>query len=683
MNIDTIKIGGAAGVDLDAIADDLALLLAQGRRFVVLHGGSDETNRLAESLGHPSRFVESESGHTSRVTDRRTLEIFAMATASLNRSLVERLQARGVPAFGLSGLDGRLIEADRKAVIRVVENGRRRIIRDDWTGRPRRVNGALLKTLLDAGQLPVIAPLGVSPAGEMLNIDGDRAAAQIAGALSSESLLILSNVVGLLRDPERPETLISRIAATELDQAEAVAQGRMRKKVLGAKESARERSRSSRHRLGTRGATDPIRARGSGDDAGRIARRPPGDRGRTGGMSASSSQDILDLELRHGDGAARPRDIVIESGRGCRVRDPEGREWLDLTSAYGVTPLGHSHPRLVAAISEQASRLVSCSTIFGSEARATYRRELAEATQGLFERFFLCNSGTEAVEAALKMARITTGRSGVVAARRGFHGRTFGALSATWEPKYRDVVSPLLAGFQHVAYDDSTALDEAIRDEVGVVLLEIVQGEGGVRPGRTEYFQRAQELCRERGALLALDEVQTGFGRTGRLFAYEHHALEPDLVCLAKGMAGGFPMGAVAMGSRVTPLRPGQHGSTFGGNPLACAAARATLATIHEEALVDRAAERGAYFLQRLRAIESPRVREIRGSGLMIGVELREPAVAVLRALQDRGVLALAAGPRVVRFLPPLTVSVEEIDEAVSALRGVLEVAAPAAGAGR
>lgn len=229
-----IKMGGAAGVDMDVLCEDVAALWRDRQRMVLVHGGSDETNKLAERLGHPPRFVTSVSGHTSRVTNRETLGIFSMATAAINRRLVERLQSLGVNAIGLSGVDGRLIEARRKEAIRVVEDGRQRIIRDDWTGTPERVNAALLQQLLDSDYLPVVAPMGVSHAGEMLNIDGDRAAAIIAESLRAEALLLLTNVAGLLRSHPDESTLIRHVRRDELESVGCVAEGRMRKKIMGA-----------------------------------------------------------------------------------------------------------------------------------------------------------------------------------------------------------------------------------------------------------------------------------------------------------------------------------------------------------------------------------------------------------------------------------------------------------------
>jgi acetylornithine/LysW-gamma-L-lysine aminotransferase len=264
---------------------------------------------------------------------------------------------------------------------------------------------------------------------------------------------------------------------------------------------------------------------------------------------------------------------------------------------------------------------------------------------------------------------------------RGFHGRTMGALSATWEKKYREPFEPLVPGFRHVAYNDLAALDQAVTDQTAAVILEVVQGEGGVRPGTPEFLRGAQQLCRERGALLILDEVQTGFGRTGTLFAAEHYDLRPDLLCVAKSMAGGLPMGAVLMGERVGVLPASVHGSTFGGNPLACAAALATLDVLEAEHLPEHAAEVGTWFLARLQRIQSPLIREVRGLGLMVGIELKQKVTPYLQALMERGVLALPAGLTVMRFLPPLVISQGELAAAADEVEAVLsQPLKPAAG---
>jgi acetylornithine/LysW-gamma-L-lysine aminotransferase len=297
--------------------------------------------------------------------------------------------------------------------------------------------------------------------------------------------------------------------------------------------------------------------------------------------------------------------------------------------------------------------------------------KLTAFTPGL-ERVFFCNSGTESVEAALKFARVSTGRTAILAAMRCFHGRTLGALSATWNRHYREPFAPLIPDFSHIPFNNIEALDQAVSAKTAALILEAIQGEGGVYPASPEFMQAARRICSERGALLIIDEVQTGFGRTGRMFAYQHFGVTPDLLCCAKSLAGGLPMGAVLIGENVENLTPGTHGSTFGGNPLSCAAALAALSVMEEEDLPRQAAEKGVYLIQKLKAIPSPLIREVRGMGLMVGIELKQKASPYLKALQEKHVIALNAGLNVIRLLPPLVISYEQIDQVVAALEDVL-----------
>jgi acetylornithine/LysW-gamma-L-lysine aminotransferase len=387
-----------------------------------------------------------------------------------------------------------------------------------------------------------------------------------------------------------------------------------------------------------------------------------------------TSGELIALEDRHTSGCYQKRPIAIVRGKGARLWDAEGKEYIDCVGGHGVANVGHCHPRVMAAIREQAERLITCPESFYNDRRAELQAELVRIAPPGLERVFLCNSGTEAVEGAIKLARLATGRVGILAARNGFHGRTLGALSATWRSEYRQPFEPLLSGFAHVPYSDLAAMEETLDQDVAAVILEVVQGEGGVIVGDGDYLRGVQRLCQERGALFIVDEVQTGFGRTGRMFACEHYGLEPDLLCLAKAIAGGIPMGAVLLGSRVGELPSRVHGATFGGNPLACAAALAVIRVMEEESLPQRAADLGGYFLSCLRDVDLPLIREVRGLGLMVAIELKRRAKPYLDALMKRGVLALSAGPIVMRFLPPLVISAEDVDAVVEQVAEVLEV---------
>jgi acetylornithine/LysW-gamma-L-lysine aminotransferase len=354
---------------------------------------------------------------------------------------------------------------------------------------------------------------------------------------------------------------------------------------------------------------------------------------------------------------------------GAILWDSSGSRYVDLVGGQGTANLGHCHPAVVAAVREQVGSLITCPELFHHPLRARYQAELCAATG--MPRVFLCNSGAEAIEGAFKSARLATGRTAILSSMRGFHGRTLGALSATWEKTYREPFLPLLPDVSFVPYNNVEKLAAALTPNTAAFIVEAVQGEGGVHPAQPGYLQAVRDLCDANGTLLILDEVQTGFGRTGDLFAHQHDGVRPDLLCLAKSMAGGLPMGALCIGARVGALPPASHGSTFGGNPVACAAALATLDVLQHTVLIARARDLGERVLARLRAnLPERAAREVRGRGLMIGIELRGKVAPVLRALQSRGVLALPAGATVLRLLPPLVI---EESDLFSALDTILE----------
>ncbi len=390
----------------------------------------------------------------------------------------------------------------------------------------------------------------------------------------------------------------------------------------------------------------------------------------------STRPDLAALEDAHTSGAYIKRDVQIVRGHGARLEDAEGRSYIDCVGGQGAANLGHAHPAVLDAIRAQAADLIACPELFHNPVRAQYQAALCDAAG--MARAYLCNSGAEAVEAALKIAHLATGRRGFVAMMRGFHGRTLGALSLTWERHYREPFAPLLApDVTHVPFNNVERLAAALDDTIAAVIVEVVQGEGGVHPAEAGYLRTVQDLCRANGSLLIVDEIQTGFGRTGSLFAYEQEGIVPDLLCLAKSMAGGLPMGAALMAETVPALPPASHGSTFGGNPLACAAGLAVLDVLRHTDLVERARSRGEAALEHLRAhLPGAAVRDVRGRGLMIGIELRGKVAPVLSALQARGVLALPAGRTVLRLLPPLVISDDDLWQAVETVEEVLADAA-------
>ncbi|MFO7544277.1 MAG: acetylornithine/succinylornithine family transaminase [Trueperaceae bacterium] len=382
--------------------------------------------------------------------------------------------------------------------------------------------------------------------------------------------------------------------------------------------------------------------------------------------------EILERDAVHRSGLWEP-DAVFVRGEGAVLYDADGRAYLDFMAGIAVASVGHANERLAAAVAEQARRLIVCPQNLGNDTRTAFVDALFRFVRPPLERVFLANSGAEANEAALKWARAATGRRRFVAAKRGFSGRTMGVLPLTWEPSYREPFEPLGVQVDFVRYDDLGELDAAVTEETAAVLLEPIQGESGIHVASDAYLRRARDVTRERGALLILDEIQSGVGRTGTFLASEHAGVSADVVTLAKGLAGGVPIGAVLMTSEVAAAMPkGGHGTTFGGNPLAAAAGLAVLQEIEERDLLAQASRLGERLMQGLRALASDRVREVRGRGLMVGVELKEKAAPVIRALKDAGVLTIAGGPTVIRLLPPLIVTEAQVDEAVARIGAVL-----------
>ena len=369
------------------------------------------------------------------------------------------------------------------------------------------------------------------------------------------------------------------------------------------------------------------------------------------------------------------KPIQIESGEGAYLYSPDGTEYLDFGASYAVAALGHSHPAVTEAVQEQAARLTYVQASYPVEVRTELYQKLATLAPGDIDNVWLCNSGTEANEAAMKFTRSATGRSKIVATKRGFHGRTMGALAMTWKDKYKKPFEPLAGDVEFVPYGDADALAEAVDEETAALFLEPVQGEGGIHPAATEYLERAREVTDEAGAALVFDEIQTGVGRTGDLWACEGVGVEPDILTSAKGIANGLPLGATLVKDWIAE-DPGNHGSTFSGGPVVCAAANATLDTIVEEDVPGHAAQVGEYLQSELRAATEEHdlpVREVRGLGLMIGVQVKRGANRVLKnlAIQEQ-VLALPAGRTVVRLLPPLVVDESHADQFVDSFVEVL-----------
>jgi acetylornithine/LysW-gamma-L-lysine aminotransferase len=384
-----------------------------------------------------------------------------------------------------------------------------------------------------------------------------------------------------------------------------------------------------------------------------------------------NEKEIIDIETRNMANVFSKKPVVLTRGKGALVWDINGREYLDCTSSYGVALLGHCHPKVVAAVQAQVDQLISCHSGFFNDKRAEFIQKLVSITPKGLDKAFMSNSGAESVECAIKLSRKFTGKTEIIALMGAFHGKTMGALSATWDKKYREPFQPLIPDVKHVAPDNADKIREAIAEKTAAVIMEPIRGEGGVRVPPEGYLQAVREICDEKGVLLIFDEVQTSFGRTGKLFGCQNWNVIPDVMCLAKPFAGGLPVGiTVAKENIMSALKLGEHSTTFSGNPLVCAAGSAAIDALLEEKLTEKAVENGTYFKSQLETLQAKHkiVKEIRGLGLMLGMELRFDVLGIILKTLGRYVLILDAGRTVVRLLPPLVITKQQIDRAVTAL---------------
>ncbi|MDM5198599.1 acetylornithine transaminase [Fictibacillus enclensis] len=355
-------------------------------------------------------------------------------------------------------------------------------------------------------------------------------------------------------------------------------------------------------------------------------------------------------------------NLEIDKGKGCQVTDTQGKTYLDFTSGIGVCNLGHVHPAVTEAVTDQLNKLWHTSNLFQSSLQEQTAQLLTAPTH--LSRVLFCNSGAEANEGAIKLARKYTGKTKIITCLHSFHGRTYGSMSATGQEKIKVGFGPMVEGFEHVPFNDSNALEQAADANTAAIMIEVVQGEGGVNPGMESYLTFVGELCKKIGILLIIDEVQTGIGRTGKPFAFSHFGLEPDIVTAAKGLGNGFPVGAVIATEEVSSaFGPGSHGTTFGGNPLAMAAASAVLKEVFEPSFLEEVQKKGEYLKEELQNKLSTydEVQEVKGLGLMIGIRCKGKVSDLITELQQKGLLVLSAGEHVLRLLPPLTVSYDEL----------------------
>jgi acetylornithine/LysW-gamma-L-lysine aminotransferase len=388
-----------------------------------------------------------------------------------------------------------------------------------------------------------------------------------------------------------------------------------------------------------------------------------------------NEKEIIDIEQKYMANVYAKKSLTLVKGKGALVWDINDQEYIDCMAGYGVCIVGHCHPRVVKAIQKQAELLISAHGSIYNEARSRLLKKLINITPNGLTQAFFSNSGAESIEAAIKLARKYTGKTDIIAFVGGYHGKTMGALSATWKKKYRQPFLPLVPGFIHVPFGKSDRVKDAITEKTAAILVEPIQGERGIILPPPNFLKELREICDSSDILFIVDEVQSGFGRTGKFFACDHYNVLPDIMCIAKSIAGGVPMGVtVSTQDIMSAFTLGNHSNTFGGNPLACAAASAAIDVLIEEKLPERAASLGKYFMGRLEELQDKYklIREVRGLGLMIGMQLRFDILNILQNSLKRNVLLLDAGRTVIRFLPPLVITREQLDRVVNVLDTVI-----------
>ncbi len=383
-----------------------------------------------------------------------------------------------------------------------------------------------------------------------------------------------------------------------------------------------------------------------------------------------NTKEIIQAEKDYFVNTFTRQPIVLDHGKGLKVVDIEGNEYLDFFAGIAVNALGHDYPKLVEAIQKQAEKLIHISNIYYNEPAIEFAKRLVDLTT--FDKIFYTNSGAESNEGALKLAIKYTGKSEVISTTNSFHGRTLLTVTATGQPKYKEpYVKNLPQGFKEVPYNDIEAIKEAITDETAAIIVEPIQGEGGINIPDPDYLPQIEKLCHENGIVFIVDEVQTGFGRCGKLFAHEIYGVKPDIMTVAKGIGGGVPMGAfLATDEVASGFEPGDHGTTFGGGPLVCAAANATLESLIDDNVIDNCVEMGKYLKEQLESLQETHdiIKEVRGYGLLIGVELDKDGAEYVDKMREKGFLVNCTAGNVLRFAPPLIVTKKEIDQLIKAL---------------
>ena len=651
-----LKIGGVQLEDARFLSELAGALAAEKTPLAIVHGGGRAIAALQQQLGIEPAHVEG-----LRVTDAESLDVAEMVLCGkINKRIVAALLAAGVDALGLSGVDRGLLRCRRK-VHPSAELG--------YVGEIVEVRALVVHELQRAGVTLVIAPISLGRDGQRYNVNADEAAGALAAALPAEQLLFLSDVPGVLQNGA-PLPRLTETEALALIESGVVQAGMVTK--VRAAVSAIENGVAQARIVDLPGLHSGAGTTIAADGARAPARETTID---AEAVIAAEARFIVPTYSRP------PR--VFTRGVGAYLFDAGGKRYLDFTAGIAVTALGHSDPEWAAAVSQQAGKLAHVSNLYHTAAHVHLARRLVE--HSFAERVFFSNSGSEANEAALKFARKwarflndTGEKTGIVAFEGGFHGRTAGALAATARAQYRDPFEPLLPGVTFAPFNDLSAAEAAINGNTCAVIVEPVQGEGGVHPAAAEFLQGLRKLCDEQQALLIFDEVQCGLGRCGRLWAHQAAGVTPDMMTLAKPLAGGLPIGATLVTEAVAQvMEPGDHGSTFAAGPLACRAAQVVFDRVARPEFMDSVRATGKHLCERLQALQPEKLLAVRGAGLLVGAEFSQPVRPLIEAAADRGLLLISAGENVLRLCPPLVISMEQVDAAIEIIADCLPALSP------
>ena len=643
-----IKYGGNAMINEELkqqVMEDIVLLWTIGVKVVLVHGGGPEINDLMQKLGKESEFVDG-----LRVTDKETVDIVQMVLAGkVNKSLVNLLQLKGGKAIGLSGMDGNLIEAETKDE------------RLGYVGEITKINISSVEDIIEKGYIPVVSTLGCDKDGNIYNINGDTAAAYIAGALGAERLIMMTDVAGVLKDKDDISTLIPEISINEAQSLfeDGTISGGMIPKVQCCITAIK------------RGVSNVVIMDGTVPHS--ILMELLTNEGAGTMFTEKREMSIKEKDLNYIAGTYNRFPVVLSHGKGSKLWDENGKEYIDMGSGIGVTSFGIADDDWVAAVNKQATTLQHTSNLYYTEPCAVLAEKLCKKT-GMSKVFF-SNSGAEANECAIKAARkYAAMKKGddtytIVTLRNGFHGRTLTTLAATGQEHYHELYQPLTPGFESIDAENIFEL-EAIgsRFKIAAIMIECIQGEGGVNDLKKSFVNEAAEYAQNHDILLICDEVQTGNGRSGKLYSYMNYGITPDIVTTAKGLAGGLPLGATLLGEKVKDVFAfGDHGSTFGGNPVCCAAANSILDRIDEK-LLDDVNMKSKYIFEAFNGAKG--VEKVSGMGLMIGIKPEKPAAEVVAKCIERGVLCLTAKDKV-RLLPALNIPMHDLKKAVAIIKDI------------